>query len=243
MNKPKVLMIHADQWPALSCLSDEQLGRLLRYLCMWFFIDSSDDNKEELLVDSDLLPSFRFMQSLINLDSKKYQQRCEKNKQNIMKRWGKNANDTNVDFVYHTNTNTSTNTNTNTNTSTNGRRNSSSSVISEKPANDGEDEEEEEDSLIFIKAEKEWLPWFNKLLADNDSAIPRMRKMTMQRAKAMKFLAVKYGNEALVEVLRRAAQNSFLNGRSKRSNFVADIDWLLVEKNFMKVYENKFYNK
>ena len=240
-------MIHADQWPALSCLNDEQLGRLLRHLCKWFFDDSGDDRKEERLVDSDIRPLYLFMQSLVQLDSKKYQQRCEKNKQNAMKRWVKNANDAIADFACHTNTNTntntSTNTNTNTNTSTNGRRNSSSSsVISEKPANDGEDEEEE-DSLIFIKAEKEWLPWFNKLLADNDSAIPRMRKMTMQRAKAMKFLAVKYGNEALVEVLRRAAQNSFLNGRSKRSNFVADIDWLLVEKNFMKVYENKFYNK
>ena len=242
-------MIHADHWPALSYLSDEQLGRLLRHLCTWFFDDSGDDRKEELLVDSDIRPSFLFMRAQINLDSKKYQQTCEKRRDAVNKRWQKNTNDTNVDFVCNKNENNNENNNenknknNNENKSNNGRRNtSSSSVISAKPANDAEDEEEE-DSFIFAKAEKEWLPWFNKLLADNDSAIPRMRKMTMQRAKAMKFLAVKYGNEALVEVLRRAAQNSFLNGRSKRSNFVADIDWLLVEKNFMKVYENKFYNK
>ena len=125
------------------------------------------------------------------------------------------------------------------------RDSSSSSVISEKDANneeeDEEEEDEEEDSLVFEKAEKQWLPWFNKTLDDNGSAIPRIRTMTMQRAKAMKFLADKYGNQALLEVLRRAAQNSFLNGRSKKSNFVADIDWLLIEKNFMKVFENKFY--
>ena len=130
----------------------------------------------------------------------------------------------------------------NSNNNSNNRRrdSSSSSVISEKDAND-EEEDEEENSLVFEKAEKQWLPWFNKTLDDNGSAIPRIRTMTMQRAKAMKFLADKYGNQALLEVLRRAAQNSFLNGRSKKSNFVADIDWLLIEKNFMKVFENKFY--
>ena len=249
MEKIKGIIFHLDQWPALSCLSDEQLGRLIRHLCKWFFDDCGDDRKEELLVDTDIRPTFLFMRSLIKADSKKYQQTCERNKRNIMKRWQKNTNDTTVDFEYHTNTNTNTNTSTNTNTktntstSTNGRRkSSSSSVISEKAANE-EDEEEEEDSLVFEKAEKQWLPWFNKLIDDNASAIPKMRKMTMDRAKAMKSLADKYGNDALLEVLRRAAQNSFLNGRSKRSNFVANIDWLLKEENFMKVYENKFYNK
>jgi hypothetical protein len=185
----------------------------------------------------------------IKYDNEKYQKKCEKIKQNTMKRWSQNANDANAYFAMHKKEKenekereTEKETEKEIEKENRRRDSSSSSVISDKAANE-EEEDEEEDSLIFEKAEKQWLPWFNKLLDDNASAIPRMRKMTMERAKAMKSLADKYGNDALLEVLRRAAQNSFLNGRSKRSNFVADIDWLLKEENFMKVYENKFFNK
>ena len=229
MNKPKVLMIHADQWPALSCLSDEQLGRLLRYLCMWFFIDSSDDNKEELLVDSDLLPSFRFMQSLINLDSKKYQQRCEKNKQNIMKRWGKNANDTNVDFVYHTNTNTNTSTNTNTNTN------------SSKAAVDIEAAAASADFSSFIeRMRKGFLPWFNKTLEENDSKIPRVKVITEERAKRIKAIIDSYGQPAFEQAVRIAAGAAFLNGRGVKNKFVATLDWIIDPSHFLDVYEGKY---
>ena len=199
--------------------------------------------KEEQLVEPDILLAFRFMRMQIEIDIEKYEKRSEKNKQYYQKMKEKKFSQIQTNSDIKENEKEKEIENEKENEKENRRRDSSSSsVISEKAANEEEDEEEE-DSLIFEKAEKQWLPWFNKLLDDNASAIPRMRKMTMERAKAMKSLADKYGNDALLEVLRRAAQNSFLNGRSKRSNFVADIDWLLKEENFMKVYENKFFNK
>ena len=246
--KASNFILYYSQWPALKSLSVQELGELLQAI----FRTLGDEDVEDVAnsLDEKVQIAFRFLMVQINYDNEKYQKKCEKNKQNAMKRWSKNANDATAFFAMpnnnnnnNSNTNTNSNININSNINSNNRRrdSSSSSVISEKAAN--EEEDEEEDSLIFEKAEKQWLPWFNKLLDDNASAIPRMRKMTMERAKAMKSLADKYGNDALLEVLRRAAQNSFLNGRSKRSNFVADIDWLLKEENFMKVYENKFFIK
>ena len=244
--KPKAFVLYPNQWGPLSCLSNEQLGRLMRHIFLWMNDQTDDDEKAEANVEPDILLPFRFMRLQIDIDIEKYEKKSEKNKQYYQKLKEKNS----VKFSQiQTNSDIKENEkekeieNEKENEKENRRRDSSSSsVISEKAANEEEDEEEE-DSLIFEKAEKQWLPWFNKLLDDNASAIPRMRKMTMERAKAMKSLADKYGNDALLEVLRRAAQNSFLNGRSKRSNFVADIDWLLKEENFMKVYENKFFIK
>ena len=37
-----------------------------------------------------------------------------------------------------------------------------------------------------------------------------------------------------------ASQTSFLNGKGK-NKFVASFDWLLKEKNFVNVYEGKFF--
>ena len=168
MKKPKAFVLYPNQWEPLSCLTDEQLGRLFRHIFCWLNDGSLDMKKEEQLVEPDILLAFRFMRMQINIDIDKYQQLCEKRKEAANKRWSKNANDANAYFAMHNNNNK--NNNKNKNNSNNRRRDSSSSsVISEKDAND-EEEDEEENSLVFEKAEKQWLPWFNETLDDNCSA-------------------------------------------------------------------------
>ena len=235
--KASNFILYYSQWPALKTLSVQELGELLQ--AIFRYLGDEDEEDIAYSVSEKTQVAFRFLLVQIKYDNEKYEQKKAKNRERQQRFYDKkkerNLTQPNVSNAYNNN-----NTNSNINSNNRRRDSSSSSVISEKAAN--EEDDEEEDSLIFEKAEKQWLPWFNKLLDDNASAIPRMRKMTMERAKAMKSLADKYGNDALLEVLRRAAQNSFLNGRSKRSNFVANIDWLLKEENFMKVYENKFFN-
>ena len=61
MMKPKAFVLYPNQWEPLSCLSDEQLGRLFRHIFTWLNDGSLDLQKEEQLVESDILLAFRFI--------------------------------------------------------------------------------------------------------------------------------------------------------------------------------------
>ena len=71
MMKPKSFILYPNQWEPLSCLSDEQLGRLFRHIFCWLNDESLDLQKEEQLVGSDILLAFRFMRMQINIDLEK----------------------------------------------------------------------------------------------------------------------------------------------------------------------------
>ena len=244
MNKPKVLMIHADHWPALSCLSDEQLGRLLRHLCTWFFDDSGDDRKEELLVDSDIRPSFLFMRAQINLDTKKYQQKCEKRRDAANKRWSLNANDANAFFACNKNENNNKNNNENNNEnkSKNNNNNSSKAAIDINNSN-GEavnDAAAADFSSFLERMRKGFLPWFNKTLDEHDSKIPRVKIITEERARRIKAIIDSYGQAAFEQTIRIAAGAAFLNGRGEKNKFVATLAWIIDPSHFIDVYEGKY---
>ena len=95
--KPKAFVLYPNQWGPLSCLADEQLGRLFRHIFLWLNNEMSESDAEAN-VESDILLAFRFMRMQIGIDIEKYEKLCEKNRQNIQKRWNKN---TNVDLVIH----------------------------------------------------------------------------------------------------------------------------------------------
>ena len=118
MNKT-TFVLYSEQWGPLSCLSDEQLGRLFRHIFCWLIDGSGDVKKEEQLVETDILIPYRFMTTQISIDTEKFKRKCEKNRQNIMKRWAKKKKDTNVDLVIH-NENENVNENVNGNESENG---------------------------------------------------------------------------------------------------------------------------
>ena len=99
--KKTTFVLYSEQWGPLSCLSDEQLGRLFRHIFCWLIDGSGDVKKEEQLVETDILIPYRFMTTQISIDTEKFKRKCEKNRQNIMKRWAKKKKDTNVDLVIH----------------------------------------------------------------------------------------------------------------------------------------------
>ena len=179
----------------------------------------------------------------MDVNFEKYDQICEKKRKAANKRWGKSEGDARASSALHNdNDNDNENENENENekkeeiNSSSSSSNNDSDAVAEK-----EDKEEKNFSEIFKKAEDTWMPWFNSLLKMNGSAIPPLKMMTPKRAKKLCRLARKYGNEKAQEVFRRAAQTPFLNGKGKKSTFVASFDWLLEEKNFLNVYEGKFY--
>ncbi len=252
--KPKSFILYVEQKKCVDLLTIEQKGLLLDALYRSVAGEDSADIENELPMEVKI--TYAFINSQVERDQAKYQKTCESRSKAAKSRWSKREENANASFAMLNNTDTYTDTETNTETYTdtetksytekkeeiNSSSSSSSKNDSDAVAEKEEDEEEKKNfSEIFKKAEEAWMPWFNSLLKMNGSAIPPLKMMTPKRAKKLCRLARKYGNEKAQEVFRRAAQTPFLNGKGKKSTFVASFDWLLEEKNFLNVYEGKFY--
>ena len=255
--KPKSFILYAEQKKCVDYLTTEQKGLLLDALYRTVAGEDSEDIENELPMAVKI--AYGFINSQVERDQVKYQKTCESRSKAAKARWAKREENANASFAMLNNTDTETETGTNTETYTDtytdtetksytekkeeiNSSSSSSNNDSDAVAEKEEDEEEKKNfSEIFKKAEDTWMPWFNSLLKTNGSAIPPLKMMTPKRAKKLCRLARKYGNEKAQEVFRRAAQTPFLNGKGKKSTFVASFDWLLEEKNFLNVYEGKFY--
>ena len=75
----QAFQLYHDDIEALESLTDEQMGRLIRLVCL-----HSKGIKVE--PDKDLLVSFAFLCQKVDRDAKKYQERCEKNRANASNR-------------------------------------------------------------------------------------------------------------------------------------------------------------
>ena len=260
--KSKGFLLYPNQWPALSRLSDKQLGQLLAAI-FDYIREKTDVETIENRLDSETAIAFRFLQLQLDIDEEKYQQLIEKRRAAAQRRWAKYANDAN-------------------------NANASFAMLEEEGEKEGEKEgeaegeaegekegegeaeadgEKEDDDAaaaalnnnnarearkasaaaqqdIFLRFKKEApktiLPWINEILDDAGSKIPRLKYMTQKRIERLFALVQQYGNAAIGEALRKAARSPFLNGRGKRNQFVADIDWVLSEQHFLEVLEGKY---
>ena len=237
MMKPKAFVLYPNQWEPLSCLSDEQLGRLFRHIFCWLNDESLDLQKEERLVEPDILLAFRFLRLQINIDIEKYQKLCELNRQKAMKRWEKQTNDAAAFSAMHKKEKEKKNEKENENENEKESSSIAAVGISEPVANA---EEAAAADSFFEKAEKEWMPWFNRLLDGYESQIPRLRMMTKPRAERLRELLEKYGRDVVAETFRKAAGSQFLNGRGTKNKFIAKFDWIIDEKHFLDILEGNF---
>ena len=254
--KPKAFVLYPNQWEPLSCLSDEQLGRLFRHIFCWLNDESLDLQKEEQLVESDILLAFRFMRMQINIDIEKYQQAAQQHRERQRRYIEKKklASVTKSDvmpFIEKENEIENEKENEKENENENekenerevvGRINSSSSSSTVSDAANGKEEEDEEDNFSIMIKEK-FLPWWNQLIKDYDSNIKPLRMMTEKRIERLRQICDTYGKDILFEACRKAISSPFLNGRNAKNRFIATFDWIIDEKNFLNVLENNFYNK
>lgn len=77
MNK-KGFLLYATQWAALQQMNDSELGGAIRELCGYAF-DGITPERPSV--------SFMFLKAQIDIDEQKYQEKCEKNRANVSKRW------------------------------------------------------------------------------------------------------------------------------------------------------------
>ena len=242
LKKGDSFVLYTCQYDTLQLLEDKDLGRVIKGV---FRAVSGElqANVEKTLGNLQSMITFRDLMRQITFDRAKYDRKCATNAMNATARWNKSrknkkavaqvdnagepeqAKGVEEGAVAPSSPETGT------------------EVVAEvktevtSASNDDEPEFSRED----MKFANCWMAWFNKTLETNGSSIPRIRKMTPKRVKMLLYLGRKHGKDVLEEVVRRAAQKDFLNGRGKKSYFVADIDWLFKEQNFMNVYENKFY--
>ena len=179
--------------------------------------------------------AFSFVSNQMDVNFEKYDQICEKKRKAANKRWGKSEGYSRASSALH---------NDNDNENENEKKeeiNSSSS--SSNNDSDGVAEEDEKEKILKFskKGALGWMSLFKDLVETNESRIPPPKIMTLERARGLYQLIKKFGRETVANVFRRAVQTPFLNGKGKKSTFVASFDWLLMEKNFVNVYEGKFY--
>ena len=186
---------------------------------------------------------YGFINSQVERDQAKYQKTCESRSKAAKARWAKREENANASFAMLNNTDTESYTDTETESYTEKEEINSSSSSSNNDS-DGVAEEEEDEEEKILKFSKKgalgWMSLFKDLVETNESRIPPPKIMTLERARGLYQLIKKFGRETVANVFRKAAQTSFLNGKGK-NKFVASFDWLLEEKNFVNVYEGKFF--
>ena len=244
--KIKAIVLYCEQLSLIRSYTFEQLGHLLSALIR--NADGEDAQAIESSLQEPVLTAYRFIALQINIDKEKYQQTCERRRAAINKRWAKNKDDTIVDFVIHNNNkNNNKNKNENKNNNKNENKNNSScaAVVISEPVANAEEAAAAAAASFNMEEAKEYclknvLPWFNGILDNADSKIPRIQDFNDQRTERYVAAHKKYGIKKIEKAFRNAARSPFLNGNGKRNTFVASFDWILDEEHFLKVCEGEY---
>ena len=240
-------ILYTAQYEALKELAIEQKGQLLDCLFQYAITGTMPaTNSEAVRV------AMNFLRIQIDMDSTKYEKRCEKNKAialererkkkeaqestNVHERVRKN---TKVNKRTQTNTNVTDNDNDNENVNDNENDNenvetnvsfSSLHTQTDTHAHEAGEEKKEKDNNDPWQADNEEaafiliMRYFNKCVHLYRSDIKPVRALTEDRRQKLR--------------VSNAMQSDFLNGRTKRRKAAADFDWIMEEKHFVQCIEN-----
>ena len=84
--------------------------------------------------------------------------------------------------------------------------------------------------------------FFNKSVIESNSVIPKIKGASGKRVGYIKARIREYGIEAIYEVITKATQSDFMNGRNQRG-WVATFDWMFLPTYFPKVLEGNYDNR
>ena len=84
--------------------------------------------------------------------------------------------------------------------------------------------------------------FFNKSVILANSVMPKIKGATGKRVGYIKARIREFGIEAVYEVITKATQSDFLNGRNQRG-WTASFDWIFLPTNFPKVLEGNYDNR
>lgn len=116
------------------------------------------------------------------------------------------------------------------------KRNRAGSKKKISPTYDSHMENEDENRIIID---------YDFIVSNYHSLCPNMAKVIALNDTRKGYINARfseYGVEKITEVLRRAGQSDFLNGKNDKA-WKADFEWLMRPQNFLKVLEGKYENK
>lgn len=98
----------------------------------------------------------------------------------------------------------------------------------------------EQDARSELRVDlQKFMLFFNAEMDSQNAQIRRIKSIDGQRKTFIEARAREHGKDALVEVVKKAARSSFLNGGGSRG-FIADATWLFRPNNFVRVLEGSF---
>ena len=246
-------ILYTSDYQLIEGLTDEQLGQLTRAL----FVYARDG--EVIKLDPIVRMAFVFIKDKIDRNQQKYQKKCERNRENIRKRWNKsNTNDTkeneripNDTSVYERIPNDTTrylydsdsvsdsdsDSDVSKETDNNNIPSKEGLSISENPKVDPA----RRCAKIDFAAIKEY---WNTKHDQSGSAMRRLTLMSDQRKSNVRARIREYGGDVqkVYKAIDKAMASDFMNGKNGKG-WVASFDWMMCPSNFPKVLEGNYDNE
>ncbi len=245
-------ILYTSYYAIIEGLTDEQLGQLTRAL----FIYARDGKAIKL--EPVVRMAFSFIKDNIDRNADKYQKKCERNRENIRKRWEKKhsedtteRSDTTVydripsnTTVYeeksripYDNDNDNDNDNDVSEETDNNIPSKEGLSISENPKVDPA----KRCAKIDFAAIKEY---WNTKHDQSGSAMRRLTLMSDQRKSNVRARIREYGGDVqkVYKAIDKAMESNFMNGKNGKG-WVASFDWMMCPSNFPKVLEGNYDNE
>lgn len=243
-------ILYTSDYQLIEGLTDEQLGQLTRAL----FTYARDG--EIIKLDPVVRMAFVFIKDKIDRNQQKYQKKCERNRENIRKRWNKSntnntkeneriPNDTSVyeripndttRYLYDSDSDSESDSDVSKETDNNIPSKEGSS-ISENPKVDPA----RRCAKIDFAAIKEY---WNSKHDQSGSTMRRLTLMSDQRKSNVRARIREYGGDVqkVYKAIDKAMASDFMNGKNGKG-WVASFDWMMCPSNFPKVLEGNYDNE
>ena len=241
-------ILYTSDYQLIEGLTDEQLGQLTRAL----FVYARDG--EVIKLEPVVRMAFVFIKDKIDRNQQKYQKKCERNRENIRKRWNKsNTNDTKENeripndtsvyeripndttrYLYDSDSDSDSDVSKETDNNIPSKEGLS---ISENPKVDPA----RRCAKIDFAAIKEY---WNTKHDQSGSAMRRLTLMSDQRKSNVRARIREYGGDVqkVYKAIDKAMASDFMNGKNGKC-WVASFDWMMCPTNFPKVLEGNYDNE
>lgn len=209
IKKPSFL-VYYDNEVVIVRLSDEEAGKLFKSL----FPYGREEIKPDFEKSPALAMAFDILSMTIDRDKEKYVKRCEKNRENIQKRWTKAGKQSNTNVYAGKQSNTK---------------------HTDKDKDKDKDMDMERDSNIDYQ---QIADMYNEICI----SFPRLTKLSDSRKKAIRARLNQYAIEDFKRLFELAEESSFLKGQNAR-NWSANFDWLIKDSNMAKVLDGNYMDR
>ena len=261
-DKGSIVVNTKDAEDMLQDFTKEEAGEI--FMALLAYANRGEEYETD---DRSMRILFRTIQANINRNNQRYDEKCERNRQAIKKRWEKPEEDgeqaapntnTNVQHEYgriQTNTNVQNEygriqTN---KTNTYRDRDRDNNIAAPLPRERARETlettettekaekttEKAQDSGEKVNCQR-LCSQFNRAM--RDARIPKIKRIAGQRREFLLARAREYGPVAVYRVILKAARSDFLNGGGD-SGWVASFEWIFRPNNFPKVLDGYYDNQ